>query len=525
MPLRLALPGLALLATVLLTGPCAAQSLQGAPEPGSMAVGSAPTPAAELPRLVFDDLRYAAAEWTSQVDRPVAEGSVFGRAPWCLSLACPDTLTTRAWYQYLWRELGFSNVDPLARIEADTAGTGTLGFALLPGDHPDTWPLQVASGFTARTGVWAARADFSELPDADAVRVMQSFWTLAPNETVKTPDAGRYRGPARGRTEVDFELNNWFGHADGVERYMETISFPNSEQGRSAPLRAEAGAPDHSCRLRDGDGDRLAVPADCAAFLVADGVWTTMLFRTDGRSMRFELRADGPEGSLTAASDVVRGEAPTQRMMTMLSQYARLPAGASRWTTDRDIRVAFDWTYYAMTPTRALDAVLADVAAVRAARVDGRPIDRIRTAPLRLARPARPAPGTYSGLSMFAVQAPRLEGPQTLPPGRAATYVLHLDDRVGTYRILWAERHVDADGRVGAWTTPEALHGYRYPTVMPADARCLDLRAEVVEMIYTPVETDGATAVDWVPDAVPPEVARRRVCPPGTASALRAAAP
>ena len=471
----------------------------------------------ELPPLVFDDLRYAAAAWTSQDGRPLGERSVFGVNPWCEGLACADTVFARAWYRFLWRENGFDVTEPLARIEPDTTGTGTLTLALLAGTHDEPWPHQLASGFSARTGVWAARADFSMLPDDD-LRVIQAFWLVASHQAVKSPDMGPYQGTAKGRFEVDFEFNNWFGDADGTDQYLSSGVYENSERGTSVPTRAAEGAPDYSCTLTRPDGQvRTAEPPECARFLAADGVWTTMLFRSTGGEARFEVRAEGPQGLLEARSDVERDAVPTQKMVTMLSQHFNGTADTpDAGRLARDHRVAFDWVYWSPEAGRSFPDVRADVAAIQSARVDGRRVDRLRTADIRLHRPYDNAPG----LGAYALRPTtpvslRIDGPDRLGTLRRGTFTSLLDDVVGTFRVEWSRRRVYADGSVGGWSgiTTDASHVFR--TRMPLFVACVDVRARATPMDYTVADLGDRRVVEWVPPASrapSPLVDTHRVC-------------
>lgn len=489
------------------------------------AVPAAGQTARALPPLVFDDLGYAAAEWSSQRDRAASERSVFGLNPWCDGLACADTVMARTWYRYLWRERGFDVSDPLARIEPDTSGTGGLTFALLAGAHEGRWPHQLASGFSARTGVWAARVDFSALPD-DGTRMIQAFWLVGSHQAVKPPDLGPYRGASKGRFEVDFEFTNWFGRAEGTDVYLSTGIYENAEQGTSVPLRAGAGAAPYSCALTERSGrTRTASPAECAQFLTADGVWATLLFRSDGEAAQFEILAQGPAGALRAVSDVEQGSVPTQTMVTMISQHFNgTRATPNRGRLSRDHRFTVDWVYWSPEADRSLSDVRADVAQIQAARVDGRRVRRLRTAPVRLHRPYTDAPGQPFGLRPDTPLAVRVAGPEQLDVLRRGTFVAQLDEFVGTFRIEWSRRPVSRDGTVGAWSDPVTDVSHVWAVRMPLAVACVDVRARATPMTYTVVDDGGERIVEWVPpDTEAPSALSdtRRVCKPWAPPSVR----
>ena len=464
--------------------------------------------------VFFDDFRYRNTEppLGGIADRPLAENALFGVNPWCLDLGCTRTAVVRGWYWYNYVENYFQAVDPLAGLDAVPGGTGALDFTLRAGRHAfaGVAPRQIASGLAARTGTWAASADFSDLPNGlpphmvargtppGRAAMMQSFWLVSPNSAIRTADLATPSPEQRKtRTETDFEFNNWF-FEDGQPLFMATGYYENGDDpdgdGREpnqmdlaapvAPDGTPGGAP-HSCRVerRTGRGARTTVeaPATCAAILAGTDpgagrdTRTLMAMHLTGDRAHFELRSTwattSEQGAMSMETDTFTGPIqPSQLQMLMLSFYPADADGTGTITVPTDQRMRVDWAYYTPDAARSLADIAADIALVRR---QPRPPARLYTIPdpspaRSLARPYRTRVAedrepTYEVIvALDPVRIDTVLGPRTARLDEPVEYVGVLARRGGDYRFEWRWAPVAADGRAGPPTAYDGTPGLRW---------------------------------------------------------------
>ena len=476
--------------------------------------------------LVFDDFVYRSVEAPYEGTgyairfRPApGPAPLYGANVWCLDLACGRRTSSRFWYRYLWDERSFSQVDPKSRLDVEPDGDGALVFIQEAGTHEaGFFPQQIASGFTARTGVWAAEVTLSALPDSTVPQIAQSFWTVAPHRTLVGAGGPPYTSAPEDqmRTEVDFEWNNWFGSAP-TQHHLVTGFFEHSDAApETVPMRADAGEDAYSCRYRRTDREEgsALTPAECVR-LLREGVPgvgrvpVSLLVRFDGRSVRFELLSRGWGGELSMASRARRDTVPSQEVMAAFSQYLWSDEAV---TFPREERFEVDWFYYTPDAARSHDDVLADVAALRRRAADatperpvGRRVSTVRQhgRPLELGRPyAVVDDGT--ALEPTIGRAVEIAWPRRFSPGRPATVLARLGRLGGAYRVAWAARQ---EGQ--GWRDLGGTHGHRLVVRMPGLGECLDLRATVTALAYG--EADGRASFAPTGDVVE---ATERLCVP-----------
>ena len=458
--------------------------------------------------VVFDDfvydsvaLPYEGSGYAIRFRPPeTGEQPLYGANVWCLDVACERRATSRFWYRYLWPERSFAVTDPKTRLDPEPGGDGALTFVHEAGEHPPGgFPQQIASGFTARTGVWAAEVTFSALPDSTVPQVAQSFWTVSPHQTLTGAEGPPYANEAsdRMRTEVDFEWNNWFGGGP-TPHYLATGAFEVTDADPKAiPMSAsgEPGDTPYSCRYRPPGGAAAVLPPAACVRLLRDGipgvgrVPVSLLLRVDDRAVRFELLSRGWGGELSMTSPVRRDTVPSQEVMAAFSQYL--------WTDEpvtfsREERYRVDWFYYTPDATRSHEDVLADVASLRRRAADAtpeRPLGRRVSTVRRRGRPldlSRPYAVVDEGAALRPTIGRTLEiaWPRRFTPGRPATVLARLGRLQDTYRVEWAVRRAGQ-----AWRSLGGTHGHRLVVRMPDLGECVDLRATATALAYQ--ETDG----------------------------------
>lgn len=475
----------------------------------------------------FDDFAYRTTHppLDGVRDRPLAENALFGVNTWCLDLACRRSVAARAWYWYNWFEPYFQRVDPLTTLTATPEGT--LDFTLRAGRHAvaGTAQRQVASGFTARTGVWAAAVTFSDLPNGlpahmvapgtpERVSMMQSFWLIAPGDAIRTPSPGTpTRAQRHTSTEYDFEFNNWFFDSAAPRAmatgYAEDGEDPDGDGYAANTMRlrppGQPAAPPHTCRIeRAGRAPVVGTPERCSAILAGvdpeagPDVPTVMLVRASGSRVQFELQATWPRGALRMETPPFAGAVqPSQPVMTMLSLYLAAPVDSAFVSVPREQRMRTDWTYHSPDAARALADVVADVAAIRQQRrtrlytiPDADPAGSIAR-PYRLRQPGDREP-SYEPI--VALQPLRIEA--VVAPATTAdevTALVILGRRAGNVLVEWRETAIDATGRAGTPTPYQNTSGLRTRTRLPRGAVCLRLDVRATRQEYH----DGPDGVWW----------------------------
>ncbi|MEO1479044.1 MAG: hypothetical protein AAFV01_10745 [Bacteroidota bacterium] len=443
--------------------------------------------------ILFDDFTYMSTAWSLDA-RKQERGSLYGPNAWRVGQAPSDTVAERAWYRAYWREMNdfydstaVEVADGRLRIEARA---GTYAAAQR---HP-----QVASGFTAVTGTWAARVRFSDLgavpfyttgrhqgwPEVD---IMQSFWTLSPYRVRK--------GDGWAWSEMDHEFNNWFGRARRTERgarlYVDTGFFEN---GMAYPFGMKgAGGDAYTCtRTRGGQTEQLR-PTACAAALLPNGdrpaPFVTLLIQHDGSGVRFALRLDGStedepieegrieDGRIEMVSERLAETVPSQPMMAMFSMYLKDHEEAPVFDLDTPQAMDVDWFFYAEDIVD-LDTVTDHIATIRDAEVT-----RLNT----LGRPAAfpyvacdtrqpwpdwktcPWPRIASPKPEFDL---RLYAPPTLSTGclrEGATWIVRPPLRATTYEVRWRSRYHYRDRAPSRWHRTDEV-GFRYQLPRPSGA-------------------------------------------------------
>ncbi|MEO1077407.1 MAG: hypothetical protein AAFX41_15790, partial [Bacteroidota bacterium] len=357
---------------------------------------------------------------------------------------------------------------------------------------------QVASGFTAVTGTWAARVRFSDLgavpfyttgrhqgwPEVD---IMQSFWTLSPYRVRK--------GDGWAWSEMDHEFNNWFGRARRTERgarlYVDTGFFEN---GMAYPFGMKgAGGDAYTCtRTRGGQTEQLR-PTACAAALLPNGdrpaPFVTLLIQHDGSGVRFALRLDGStedepieegrieDGRIEMVSERLAETVPSQPMMAMFSMYLKDHEEAPVFDLDTPQAMDVDWFFYAEDIVD-LDTVTDHIATIRDAEVT------------RLNTLGRPAAFPYVACDTFQpwpdwetcpwprIASPkpefdlRLYAPPTLSAGclrEGATWIVRPPLRATTYEVRWRSRYHYRDRAPSRWHRTDEV-GFRYQLPRPSGA-------------------------------------------------------
>ncbi len=538
----------------------------------SLLLGAAFTPATvaqSLPAagVFFDDFQYrnALLPLGGIADRPTGENALFGVNAWCLDLACQRTASARAWYWYHAFESYFQRVDPLSDLEATTAGTGALDFVLRAGDHrlEGTHDRQVASGFAGTTGVWAAEATFSDLPNGlpDALRpadatagrapMIQAFWLISPFKVVRTPRTEwPTAAPRFATTEIDFEFNNWF-YDSGRSRFLSTGYYENDDDvdRDGAPFtRARLGTPaqtPYACRVTTIDARGQARPPvvrspdACASILAgADPVAgprvpTLMIVRREPSRVRFEVRASwgsaGGRGTLSMETPWFDGDSqPSQLTTLMLSTSLRAVDDRTVVPVADEQRMRVDWVYHTPDIRRTADEVVADVALIRRRRApDGRPaVARLFTIPSRdpvraLARPYRVATAADhapAGEPLVALDpvTVTLEGPRTASLASRPHYLARLGRLAGDYLVEWRYASVGRDGRAGTPTPYDHTPGFRWQPAFAfrgAPPPCVRVDVRATRTQYH----SSAEGVWWTPLPDPRERAKASVvtCRPG----------
>jgi len=187
--------------------------------------------------VIFDEFLYT--DTTITINE--ISNSIFGPNDWCTSNELDNcgkseyTDFNRAWYSHYWIDWQpFNGAYPSTNFVTEDDWPGTFTITHNEGTHyrGERTP-QVASGFSASTGVWAAAVKFSDLSaeyasdPEDYFRVLQSFWTYSPHHALingtevdasHTPPAppegifpfSNYGGAEWSWAEMDHEFNNWF---------------------------------------------------------------------------------------------------------------------------------------------------------------------------------------------------------------------------------------------------------------------------------------------------------------------------
>ncbi len=479
----------------------------------------------------FDDFAYrtAAPPLDGIRDRPAAENALFGVNAWCLDLDCRRSVAARGWYWYNWFESYFQTVDPMTTLTA--ARGGLLDFTVQAGRHSvaGTAQRQIASGHTARTGVWAAAVTFSDLPNglppaltgpaaAPPVAMMQSYWLLAPADAIRTPGPGT---PAHAQrhvsTEYDFEFNNWFFDTAAPRfmavGYAEDGDDPDGDgyTGNRMRLRplGQPRAPAHTCTiLQRGRATVVGTAERCSAILAGTDavagphVPTVMVVRSSGARAAFELEATWATGSMRMETPAYSGAGqPSQPVMTMLSFYLAAPADSAFVTVPREQRMRADWAYYSPDATRSLRDVAADAALARQrgrARLytipDPDPAGSIAR-PYRLREPGDREPPSEPIVATHPLTIERLDAPATVGRPDSLTALVLLGRRGGNVLVEWRETAIRPSGASGTPTPYRNTSGLRYRTRIPAGAACLRIDVRATRQEYHA----GPDGVWWTP--------------------------
>ncbi len=474
------------------------------------AAGAQPLPTG----FVFDDFAYGSTQWqetllgdpdTLSLGPP---GSLYGPNEWVVS-ASGETAQHRMWYRVAWQEAGHN--PPARTLTPEASG---LRFEVAPGPHqgegcPDaTDPArpvnvqQIASGFTARRGTWAAHVRLGSLPSQDVADMIHAFWLIAPHSAWVRAGGEEVRVT----NEVDHEWNNGFLGQDQPFLYSAVGASQGLPQGgNKAPMASTLGAPvptggsysrttprAWTCRYTRGTEDRTLAPEACSALLQGrraaglpapqGDVLATLLIHIADEGIRFGLVSDGWGGRIEMASGVLTP--PTQpRLTALFSQHLMPPSAQDRTCADRATlreprRFDVDWFLYAADPALSRDSVMRVVGALRQRRVPR--LSTVRGA--RLERPTRPVVGYAGRWGFGAWTAPlalELEVPREMDPGETATLLALPAERHGAYRYTWTLSTRYADGRYTTFTRDDA---YALPFTFPEGARTVLVRVRLEEV-------------------------------------------
>ena len=420
------------------------------------------------PGVVFDDFDYASSDWVLSYDRqqtPLA-GSVYGINPWSSTDGAVGA--HRLWYRYLWQEHG--NAAPGRTLAPGQIG---LRFAIAPGryradgcpsasdaDQID-YPQQIATGFAARRGTWAAGVRFGPMGPPARLATIQAFWLIAPYSGFVSGPGG---ASERVTEEIDHEVNNRFlgerqpfpFDATGVFRGQ----FP---QHTDVAMYAPAGTasppgdailwPDGlgwTCRLDAGRRSERLGAAVCGRLLTNDAepddpnlgepVEATLLIHVADPGVSFGLTARGTRGEISMASHALSPATDTP-LMALFSQHLSTGIAGTPCTAEVTVDAphAFDVDWFLYTPDA--DATEADIEAlVAGARSGG--TARVATVPgLRLERPAQPLWGPAAGYGLGRLTSPLtldLHAPATMRPGETTRLVAFPPLRHGAFRLAWS---------------------------------------------------------------------------------------
>ena len=478
--------------------------------------------------IIFDDFYYTSLQlgYTSSgsyTDRNYTINSLYGKNYWCRDYtSCSSRIESRFWYQYLWPEVQFSNIDPESHLETGVGSDKRLVFVQEADQpHPSgTYPQQIVSGFTARTGVWAAKMKLAALPNLTTPHTAQSFWTIAPHQTITSPGGPPYAHATnyRMRTEVDFEWNNWFGYANsaGVSHYLHTGFFEQGDgQGNVNPMRATAwpgfepvsSRPGYSCRLdyNSQGGYTIRTAPSCTELLRGKraGVGPVdvhFLLRYDGNTMKFEVQSYGWGGLFLMESDDITGLVPSQQMMAAFSQYLWSDTAVS---FPEEQRMEVDWFYYSPEASRSFNAVLQDVQELRnrnayfgysIANPKGARVNTVVEdgSPKPLGRPYTISNGQL--VPQSNARTVKIDGPRTSVVGSQTyyTFTADLGRLKNDYRVEWQTY------ASGQWVSQGGTKGHRFTTATPVS--CSQIRVVVQALQYQNV--NGVVSYAPIPNDV-----------------------
>ena len=475
--------------------------------------------------VIFDDFRYRTLDvcsyWNSQRSTtcvrpsPDDEG-LYGPNVWPVrgpSGAVEMRRSGPVWYRFGWTN---NALPPGSEIQlvAPTGAVDRQGFAvrthaLSDGAPPAPGYPDVISGFTRRTGAWAARVRLDELglPDASGLKLIQAFWAVSPDgiryeygfdDADKAavcpqdgPDGALCYEPARegGRlhgTEFDHEWNNFF----------------------SALARQRGGAFDAvAVRHEDPDADRYLLGTGLSlrdpSALPAEGGWTVLTMRMLDTHARFDTFHEA--SGQTTSTGWVRLEYPTTRPVAAHFSH-HFACVADPCTVDRglDVEMLVDWFVYADHPGTPTGEILEAVAALRqdgraryyqGARFDALTADagNVFDGASGLGRQTPPVqPGTRLG---GALRPPHVY--RAVDPDVWAADAYNADDRTvrsTDYEVAWRWRAAGAQ----EWATPFERAGFnaRPPAALRDSPVCAQVRVRDQASIRESVAAAAACSVD-----------------------------
>jgi Secretion system C-terminal sorting domain len=306
------------------------------------------------------------------------ERALFGRNRWTNLDGEPGPFF-RLWYRKDWSEPMYA---PDSRLVFQKSGQ--VGIETEVG-HSFRWqtgyfPPIISSGFTARTGTWAARVRFDDISMGERTNtpIMQSFWTFSPNVACVTDVTLKpcLRSDKRW-SEFDHEWNNFFNAED--KQYLASWGVVDGEPSAlnlfSMRDPKDPFGPGLSCnRLRDYLVESIRDPTECMSWFVSNGKddrYADLFIQYDGHDLVLEAIAwnqNSPEGAGDAVvmKRVVPLGRSTQPMISRFSTIGRTREQCAKarrskeecWIQDEKLDFSIDWFFYSPATHISLDQVL-----------------------------------------------------------------------------------------------------------------------------------------------------------------------
>lgn len=450
-----------------------------------------PLQAQSLPSegVIFDDFKYDDARFVHEINTAIAnnpdtppDGSLYGYNPWRTSTSSTAEDSSRLWYQTQWQEIGDITLHGELELEAQN----DKGFLKMPLEGGNTYdghegnpssPQQIATGFTARRGTWAARVIFDDLPQGDSADIIQGFWTLSPAHVLVNGN--------NEWNEIDFEWNSAFADDGDFTQYHEyirtgyTVGYPlpgDSDSAIERPLFGPAwggggaGTPIEagwSCKYNSGSTFQLfpyessssnsgpATNSRCTDVLLGndsvvtannDSVSVIVIIQVTDDHVFMEMTSHGWGGTIVANTERL-GPTTNLPMMGMFSQYV-----ASESTLSSDVDFLIDWFYYSPSTTIDINDVFDHVELLRG--LSGGGAERFNNTGIDLERPEKPLNGlttTYGYEDFTTPLSMDFIYPSTMSPNQSTRLLALPPEREGLFRYTWRYKKHYTGGGSSNW--------------------------------------------------------------------------
>lgn len=418
--------------------------------------------------IIFDDFDYH------------DEQELFGANPWT-NLDGFIHLREQAWYKGNWDQLEFAGT-----AHFDFATKGSVRLQTDKG-HFYKWesgylPPVLVSGFSNRTGTWAARLrlDDISLGKVTDSPLTLSFWTHSTNVVcTKDPRRGEC-GLAESRwSEFNHEWNNSFDYL--YPQFLSNGGVIDGEDTNTGAFRMrdpiKSFNRDLSCRLFRSDiGESIEDASACMKWFISNDRsdrYADLLISYDSETLVFEAAAWRVlDMSDFGIADVLEGirmkeEIPigraAQSMATRFTLLGRTRDSCesmnlfavSCWKQDRSIGFSIDWFFYSPSTQVELMDVVDNINWLRANNRN-----RVNTTGQILTAPPQAFQLSVELLNPLTNSVPEWT---VVPIQRATKYY--------TLKVSWRYRsRVMKDGPWTAWSQPE-VGGFTYSPPVKYEAR------------------------------------------------------